>query len=424
MLQVPVEPFCFMATKISKKSPKNPTKLHRLSNHPFVVPVITFLCLFFITTALFINLGGQTIGASDSHVVRLNIDGKEQVLPTRAATVKDLLTRLKIEITQQDIVSPALDTEIFEDNFQVTINKARPVLIVDGDKTIITQSPYSTPREVATQAGVEVFPEDEVEALPVDLDSPSKAVQNGIAAEQVVINRATPTYLNLYGTGVSVRTRAKTVQALLDEKNVKTSPGDTITPAPETPLTPQTQIFVVRMGKEVVSAEENIPAPVETIDDPNSLAGSTVVREAGADGKKVTTYELELKNGKESGRKVIQEILISQPVKRVVVRGTKVIYSNPSANVTLGQEIAAQMGWGHEFSCIYQIFQRESGWNHLARNRSSGAYGIPQALPGSKMGAGWESDPAVQIRWGIGYMVNRYGSPCKANAFWQINHWY
>ncbi len=70
------------------------------------------------------------------------------------------------------------------------------------------------------------------------------------------------------------------------------------------------------------------------------------------------------------------------------------------------------------------ITQRESGWNHLASNRSSGAHGIPQALPGRKMGPGWESDPSVQIRWGIGYMVNRYGSPCGAQAFWNINHWY
>ncbi len=138
----------------------------------------------------------------------------------------------------------------------------------------------------------------------------------------------------------------------------------------------------------------------------------------------MVTYEVDLRNNAEVGRKVLQFVTALEPVKQKVVKGTKVIYSNPSANVALGQQIAAEMGWGGEFSCIYNIYQRESGWDHTKRNRSSGAYGIPQALPGSKMGPGWESDPALQIRWGIGYMASRYGSPCGAWNFWTVNHWY
>ncbi len=369
-------------------------------------------------------MGGQTIGASDSHVVRLSIDGQERVMPTRAATVKDLLKRLDIDLRPEDIVTPSLDAEIYEDDFPISIKKARPVLIVDGDKKTVAYSAQPEPRRVAEGAGLKIHPEDKIESRPMDTARPSEILKHGIAAEEVFIDRATPTHLNLYGTPVTIRTHAVTVRDLLAEKNVQTAADDTVTPSLDTLLTPDTQVFVIKYGKQVATIEEVIPAPVENVDDPNAVAGSTVVREAGANGKKITTYEIELKNGKEAARRAIQEVIISQPVKRVVVRGTKVIYSNPSANVTLGQGIAAQMGWGHEFSCIYQIFQRESGWNHLARNRSSGAYGIPQALPGSKMGAGWESDPAVQIRWGIGYMVNRYGSPCKAQAFWNVNHWY
>jgi resuscitation-promoting factor RpfB len=399
-------------------------KLHQFKNHPFVVPLATFLLLFVITLAGYVNFNAQTIGASDSHLVRLDIDGKEQIIPTRAPNIKELLARLKIDIKEHDVVSPSLDTEIFEDNLKIKVRHARPVLVVDGTTKKIAYSATTKPREIAKNAGLKIYPEDKVEARPLDPIKPTEALEQGIAAEQIVVDRATPTSLNLYGTPLSIRTRAKTVGELLDEKKVKLEESDTLTPARETPLVPETQIFVVRVGKQIITEEVVVAAPVQTIDDATMLDGNVVVREAGADGKKVITYELELRNGKEVSRRPIQEIVISTPQLRVVVRGTRIIYSNPSANVALGQEIAAQMGWSGEFNCIYQIFQRESGWNHLARNRSSGAYGIPQALPGSKMGEGWETDPAVQIRWGIGYMVNRYGSPCRANNFWQVNHWY
>ena len=81
--------------------------------------------------------------------------------------------------------------------------------------------------------------------------------------------------------------------------------------------------------------------------------------------------------------------------------------------------IVAQHGWAaSEFGCLVALWNRESGWNAHAAN-PSGAYGIPQAMPGSKMssaGADWQNDYRVQIRWGIGYIAGRYGSPCGAWA--------
>lgn len=82
---------------------------------------------------------------------------------------------------------------------------------------------------------------------------------------------------------------------------------------------------------------------------------------------------------------------------------------------------------GQQETCVDQIFQRESRWNPRATNPQSGAYGIPQALPGSKMasaGPDWKTNPETQIRWGIGYMNSRYGSPCAAWGFWQAHGWY
>jgi hypothetical protein len=78
------------------------------------------------------------------------------------------------------------------------------------------------------------------------------------------------------------------------------------------------------------------------------------------------------------------------------------------------------------FGCLKDIWNRESGWRYDAEN-PSGAYGIPQALPGSKMasaGADWQTDPATQIRWGLGYIKAIYGDPCKAWAFEEANGYY
>ncbi|MBB5641576.1 lytic transglycosylase domain-containing protein [Cryobacterium roopkundense] len=85
-------------------------------------------------------------------------------------------------------------------------------------------------------------------------------------------------------------------------------------------------------------------------------------------------------------------------------------------------------GWGEDqYSCLVSLWQKESGWRVNAMNSSSGAYGIPQSLPGSKMGsagADWETNPATQIEWGLGYIVDRYGSPCGAWSKSQASGWY
>ncbi|GAA3011224.1 lytic transglycosylase domain-containing protein [Microbacterium aurantiacum] len=85
-------------------------------------------------------------------------------------------------------------------------------------------------------------------------------------------------------------------------------------------------------------------------------------------------------------------------------------------------------GWGDDqFGCLVELWNKESGWNSQAYNASSGAYGIPQALPGSKMasaGADWETNAATQISWGLGYISGRYGSPCGAWQHSQSVGWY
>jgi hypothetical protein len=93
----------------------------------------------------------------------------------------------------------------------------------------------------------------------------------------------------------------------------------------------------------------------------------------------------------------------------------------------IAQQLLAQYGWGGQFGCLYSLWERESGWNMYAENPSSGAYGIPQSLPGSKMasaGSDWATDAATQIRWGLSYIKSVYGSPCGAWSHEESSGWY
>ncbi|WP_404956972.1 transglycosylase SLT domain-containing protein [Streptomyces sp. 147326] len=101
----------------------------------------------------------------------------------------------------------------------------------------------------------------------------------------------------------------------------------------------------------------------------------------------------------------------------------------PQSSYTVAQvkAIAQQMVPAGQFQCFSNIINQESTWNYKAVNSSSGAYGLVQALPGSKMasaGADWRTNPATQIKWGLNYMNVRYGSPCGAWSFHQANGWY
>ena len=95
---------------------------------------------------------------------------------------------------------------------------------------------------------------------------------------------------------------------------------------------------------------------------------------------------------------------------------------------TIARALLAEFGFAEsQFGCLDSLWERESHWNVYADNPNSSAYGIPQALPGSKMssaGADWATNPVTQIRWGLGYIEDRYGSPCGAWGHSQSHGWY
>lgn len=99
-----------------------------------------------------------------------------------------------------------------------------------------------------------------------------------------------------------------------------------------------------------------------------------------------------------------------------------------TGNRALGCALLLQAGFGlDQMGCLDALWTRESGWNERSQNASSGAYGIPQALPGSKMavyGSDWQTNPVPQIKWGLNYIAGRYSTPCGAWSHWQANNWY
>ncbi|MEU9098437.1 lytic transglycosylase domain-containing protein [Streptomyces sp. NPDC048361] len=115
--------------------------------------------------------------------------------------------------------------------------------------------------------------------------------------------------------------------------------------------------------------------------------------------------------------------LETQAASRAESRSTFKVQS--SYSVSDVQAIARQIVPGDQFQCFSNIVNKESSWNYTASNGS--AYGLVQALPGSKMssaGSDWQTNPATQIKWGLNYMNGRYGSPCGAWSFWMTHHSY
>ncbi len=120
-----------------------------------------------------------------------------------------------------------------------------------------------------------------------------------------------------------------------------------------------------------------------------------------------------------------KEAALSVDGGEAVTRSVDVADADPRE---IAQALMPEFGFSSDqFGCLDSLWTRESGWNPAAQNASSGAFGIPQSLPGSKMasaGADWATNPVTQIKWGLGYIQDRYGSPCGAWGHSESYGWY
>lgn len=357
-----------------------------------------------------------TSNVDDTNIVILHADKQTRVLPTRESTVAGLLTNAGITLKEGDVVEPSLDTEIEEDDFRVNVYRAAPVVIEDENTRIMAVSAAQTSRSIVDQAGLQIHPEDRVTTAPS-----KDFLRDGIGSK-VTIERSTPVNLNLYGTPLQLRTHANTVEELLAEKAIELDPEDKVTPSVDTLLTANSQVFITRVGTEVVTTEEDIPMPVETVEDTTLSFGATAVRQVGSPGKKSITYQLDIQNGIEVGRTLIQEVVVLEPVKQVVAKGRAVSIPSDKTSVMNAAGISPS---DHVY--VNYIVNKESRWNFTATNSSSGAYGLCQALPASKMataGGDWQTNPVTQLRWCHGYALGRYGSWEAAYNTWLSQHWW
>lgn len=358
---------------------------------------------------------------ADRHIVVVSHDDEKQIIPTNARTVSELLEKLHIELETGDRVEPAPNTKIVQDNFLVNIYRAVPVTIDDDGVKTRTLSAGATPRSIVAQTGMTLYGEDDVKS-----GYSTNLLKDSSLGKVVTVRRATPVNLNLYGTQTLVRTQAKTVQQLVAEKGIKLVDGATLNPGPNTPVSSNMQLFVLNKGVSIASKEEVIPAPVQNVDDNNLTLGAKAVRQVGSPGKQLVTYQITIdpKTGKEVSRTAIQTVVIVQPVAQITVIGKHVAV--PQDKIAIMQAVGISPS---DYGYVDYIVAHEGGWNGVTKSNyaGSGAYGICQALPGSKMasaGADWATNPVTQLKWCNGYAVGRYGSWAGAYNFWLSHHYW
>ncbi len=389
-----------------------------IKKHAFTSGVFAIIFGFVFFSFSLVAANGQTLGPSDNHIVSLYADDSNSSVPTRAETVGEFLEKANIKLGEYDLVEPAKETKITEDNFRISVYKARPVTIVDGNNSLFVMTPHKSPRLIAEKAGITTYPEDTVE-----LSSVNQFIKEQTIGEKLIIDRATPVSLSLYGAPSAVyHTRATTVGEFLKQNNITPEAGATVTPAQETALSDNMSIFISKFGKKTLTEEVEVPFDKETTNDPNQPAGKITVITPGTPGKKQVTYELDLRDGKEIARRTIQEVVTSQPQKQIQTKGTKVA-------VVSGDKVDWMRAAGiseAEFGAVDFIIGRESGWRPAAMN-AGGCGGLGQACPVSKLARAcpnWQTDPVCQLNYFGGYAKGRYGSWTGAYNFWLSNHWW
>lgn len=384
----------------------------QFSRHPVAVPIFTFAFLLSLTGLGYLILVDRDAPVRDTRVVIISHDGEKQTVPSMEQSVGSLLRKLDIRLGRGDRVEPALNTQIRQDDFRINIYRAVPVKVVDEGVSTYTFSAATTPRAIARQTGSELFAEDRIVTVPT-----ANFLRDGAIGERVIIERATPVNLNIYGTLQTIRTHADTVGELVREKGINLQTSDQVLPSPDTPISKNQQIFIAREGTKLESVTEEIEMPVELIMDDSLAYGTTAIRQQGSPGERIVTYQIDANNPR--NRTEIQSIVLRDPVTQIEVRGTSL--SGSKADM-------ARAGIAEsDFTYVDYIVSKESSWNYLARNSSSGAYGLCQALPGTKMasaGSDWASNPVTQLRWCDSYAKARYGSWSAAYSFWLRNHYW
>lgn len=277
----------------------------------FFAVSIVLLFVVFITTS------GST-DAADKNLVRVFADGISHSVSTDATTVGEVLDRLKIATTEQDLIEPRADTVVDESSFNINVYRSRNVAVYDGDNKVIVKSPSSDGFTIAKSAGLDVYKEDTFKLSRIN-----DFLSEGIVGMRLDIVKSTPYEVDLFGEVLSLRTQATTVDEALKSNGIDPASADRISADLSDPLESGKVIKLVKVDTKTVTEEEEIGFTERIINDSSIEAGQREIDTAGVKGQRVSTYEVRTENDVEVGRTLISEVVAKQPSEQVVRVGTK-----------------------------------------------------------------------------------------------------
>lgn len=390
----------------------------RLKKSTTIVSTCLTIVGVFVALGLFIGVNrpveAQTVGGK---LITVHDRGTETAFITTKETLKDAFAEQGIEIDAKDAVEPAVDERLIAADYQVNIYRARPVTVIDGATRQKIVTPYQTAERIAKDAGVTLYAED-----TTVLQRSTDMLADG-AGLQLVVDRATPFIIDLYGKKTELRTQAETVGEMLEEKSITLGEFGRVSTSLTTPITKGLEVRVWIEGKQTITADEDVAFETEQVKDADREIGYKEIQTVGVVGKRTVTYEIDIQNGVEVSRTEIASIVTQQATKQVEIIGSKPSCLPYSGGGTKSDWLAASNIAEENWGCADFMVQKESGWNPDARNKSSGACGLAQALPCSKLGPNW-NDPVTALNWMNSYVTGRYGGWEGAYNFWLANRWY
>lgn len=357
--------------------------------------------------------------AVNGKTLTIDLNGDVRTVGAYGATVEQVLANQHIEVGRDDVVQPSLDSHARKDGTIVVRTSREVTLEIDGQEVTVTTT-AGTVGELLAAMG------------PRGDGALSTASRTAVLGRAPVrVSTVKTVHVSVDGSVLPIQSTRSTIQEVLDGAGITLGEGD-VTSVPLRAAAVDGMVVLVNRGAHSGETVTEV-VPFGTQEQPNAQLpeGYRKVKSRGVPGEAVVTYAVKVLGGAVVERTELSREVTRAPVDELVVVGTLDISSAPvdaGSARAIAKAMAAERGWGDgEFSCLDQLWQKESGWRWNAENSSSGAYGIPQALPGSKMataGDDWQTNPATQISWGLGYIANRYGTPCGAWAHSVDVGWY
>lgn len=374
---------------------------------------------------------GDTIVVRTSKAYTVTVDGEPRTLWTTAASADSILADAAPLGTT---VTLAADRSASRDELTPLVSRARNVIVnADGTTREVAVRPGQDARGILEAAGVSVHALDRVTVendATGELAITVSRVTRGQATETVDIpfSETTTTSSDMFVGESQVTTtgvNGVTTWTVWQEKD-----GDQVlTSVPITEHSTSQPVTQVRSeGTKEATPTALVAAgidPKATLEEKTESDGTTSVRYRAKLGSISTKEEIAEITGE--AKNADQATAAAAAAAAAEAGAVPTTYSGEDPR-SLAKPLVAAQGWSDsEYQCLVLLWNRESQWNPYAENSSSGAYGIPQALPGSKMasaGADWRTNPITQINWGIGYIKGRYGTPCSAWAHSNAVGWY